>query len=110
MAEFEYYPSQKSGAFCSEGVSAGADRKYPPATEDSEKRTTVASSYCRTTITVFERKAERQDDIFCARDWYSSWLSEGRRQDGRWQGQDNPNWNGGVTIDTDYGDGWPSAR
>lgn len=109
-AEFEYYPSEKPGRYCPECVADDSITCTPPQDHWGEGSTNVSCEHCESSISVYRSKAEGQDTFFCDRDCYAQWLSEIRREHGKWRESDNPNWSNGVIADEVYGEGWFSAR
>lgn len=104
-AEFEYYPSEKSGIYCPSCVE-GAAWRTPPTLEGDENprwnggKRTVECTVCGSTIERYP--SQLHTAVFCGRECRRSWLSE------RFSGAGHPNWKGGVNLG--YGTGWKEAR
>ena len=109
-ASFEYYPSEKPGRYCPDCVADQSVSCTPCQPEWGEGSANVRCGHCNSEFTVFRSKTEGQDVFFCDRDCYARWLSDTRRDHGKWCEADNPNWANGVNADEVYGEGWFRAR
>lgn len=105
-AEFDYYPSDKEGKYCSDCVENEPWRD-PPVVEGSDHprwvggRSTYACEVCGETIERYP--SELSGDVtLCSPDCQSEWVSEAFAGDG------HPNWEGGTTES--YGRGWNETR
>jgi hypothetical protein len=115
-SSFEYYPSEKEGMYCSSCVENGANSDiermgdsvwWGKSGEDNGnysggEKVVCDNEGCTEEKTVSPSELENQDHHFCGKDCYTEWLSN------YYSGSGNPLWKGGY--ETDYGDGWWSAR
>jgi 5-methylcytosine-specific restriction endonuclease McrA len=104
--EFEYYPSEKEGLYCSTCVEEENWRHRPDVSGRRNPRwnggkRTLACSECGSPV---ERHPWNitSEHVFCSKECQSEWLSEA------FTGEGHPNWNGGV--EADYGRGWNRVR
>lgn len=93
---FTYYPSEKSGKYCSDCYQDPEVSGNPPQEWWGDGSRAVSCEQCEDDFTVYRWKAENQDVFFCGRDCYARWLSK-RRGSGR-------------TPKKAYGLYWQSAR
>lgn len=105
-AEFEYYPSEKPGQFCSECVEN--ERWRRPLDIDGEKnpRWNGGKLTCRCDVCGGAVKRHPSnitgEATLCGRDCFEKWLSDA------FTGEGHPNWQGGDNEP--YGKGWNKVR
>lgn len=105
--EFEYYPSNKKGEYCS---SCQKDRPWVGKnkfenSQDPEhigNSSTVTCDWCGKEITRYD--SEINENNFCGRDCQSAWLSE------EFLGDNHPNWDPNYPTNKNYGKGWRSVK
>lgn len=86
--KFSYYPSNRSGKFCSPECYHKYNRgKNHPWYKGKIK---VPCSQCGKEIERYPHEMEENEDHFCSLECRGEWLSE------HLQGENNPNWKGGV--------------
>lgn len=105
-SEFEYYPSEKKGLYCSRCVENESWRHRPDISGENHPRWTggtreIGCDYCGTTV-VRRSKNITGEHVFCSDDCQYEWLSE------TFTGEGHPNWRGGSNPN--YGSGWRRAR
>ncbi|MCG1004256.1 MULTISPECIES: HNH endonuclease [Halobacterium] len=102
---FEYYPSEKSGVYCTACVDSGSWQS-PPVLEGEKNprwnggKQTVDCTVCGTGVERYP--SQTVSAVFCSRDCRATWLSE------QFSGDGHPNWKGGGNLE--YGTGWREAR
>jgi len=104
--EFEYYPSEKEGLYCSECVENAEWRHRPDIEQENHPRwvggqSTVSCDVCGSTVERYPSGMEGEV-VLCSRECQSEWLSEAFTGDG------HPNWEGGGNEA--YGAGWAATR
>lgn len=100
--EFDFYPSNKKGVYCSECVEEADEFLGTPYAETVDAdRVTRNCDYCSTEITVLECNRRYGMGRFCSRECLSEWMSENRR------GKKHQQWQGG---DEGYYGRWCSIR
>lgn len=100
-AEFEYYPSNKEGVYCSDCVQS-ADGLLPENPSTPIPRLEVDCLHCGSTQRVLPSRVSYQTrGFFCDRDCYGKWLSENV------VGEDHHQWEGGSLT---YGQRWWRTR
>ena len=74
--EFEYYPSNKDGVYCSKCV-AGADEFLgtPSYADENFPRTERECEYCDVTFSVLDTTLEREPCRFCSQECLHKWMS-----------------------------------
>ena len=103
--EFEYYPSEKEGLYCSDCVKAG-DWRSPPSlsSEDNPQwkggKRVLACDVCGETVERYPSNVN--DTVVCSETCRRKWLSES------FTGEGHPNWEGGGNES--YGTGWNDVR
>jgi len=104
--EFEYYPSEKSGKYCSDCVET-EDWQDPPDIEGEENplwtggKEDVSCTVCGRIVQRYP--SQLNADVTVCSDWCRGrWLAE------EFTGEDHPHWNGGGNEA--YGSGWAKAR
>lgn len=111
--EFEYYPSEKEGKYCSNCVddipwdwrfeiTDTHLQKLHQARDSSIERVDVKCDNCMEKISVKQSRYNRRENIFCNMHCMSEYRKE------NWQGEDHPLWKGGE-IES-YGHGWIKIR
>jgi hypothetical protein len=99
--EFEYYPSNKEGVYCSTCV-AGADGLLPEAATPDASWVEVNCAACGTELLRYPCEVEAAErGCFCDLDCYGDWLSENV------VGESHHQWEGG---DITYGESWWTVR
>ena len=98
--QFEYYPSDKTGVYCSSCVEESDEFLGDPYVKEAE-RTTKSCEQCGVKMNVLQSEVDRGRGKFCCRDCLATWLSENVI------GKDHHQWAGGVL---NYGQGWWSVR
>lgn len=99
--EFEFYPSNKEGVYCSECVE-DATGLLPENPSNQGSSPTVACTHCDSPMEVHEsRVAQNERGVFCDLSCYGAWLSENVT------GSDHHQWEGGAI---NYGSGWWTTR
>lgn len=104
--EFEYYPSEKEGLYCSPCVENEEWRSPPVVKGENNPQWTggkrkVACAVCNETIERYPSGITGEVTV-CSEECRGSWLSESFTGDG------HPNWKGGGNEP--YGKGWNSVR
>jgi len=103
--EFEYYPSEKKGLYCSDCVESGEWRSPPSLnSEDNPQwnggKRELSCEICGKTVERYQSNVN--DVVVCGEACRREWLSES------FIGEGHPNWNGGN--DEPYGTGWNAVR
>lgn len=98
--EFEYYPSDKEGHFCSECVEAEGTFKGTRFWRRAE-RIERECDYCGKVREVLKSDVARGLKRFCSRECLSRWMSE------NWRGESHPAWEGGAS---EYVGRWQSVK
>jgi 5-methylcytosine-specific restriction endonuclease McrA len=98
--EFEYYPSDKEGHFCSDCVTAEGTFEGTRFWLRGE-RIERACDYCGEVREVLKSDVERGQQRFCSQGCLSKWMSE------NWRGENHHQWKGG---EADYTGKWRSVR
>ena len=100
-AEFEYYPSDKKGIFCSQCI-AKANGGIPELPSRRVDRCQISCGNCDTTIEILPSVLKKKKyGTFCDRDCYGEWLSE------KVVGENHHQWEGGSIS---YGSSWWKIR
>lgn len=104
--EFEYYPSEKKGLYCSKCVENAEWRHRPDVEQENHPRwvggkITVSCDVCDSTVERYPSGMEG-DAVLCSNECRSEWLSDA------FTGEGHPNWAGGGTDN--YGQGWNATR
>jgi 5-methylcytosine-specific restriction endonuclease McrA len=105
-SEFEYYPSEKEGLYCSTCVERERWRHEPDIEKENNPRWTggkqeLECDNCDANI-VRRQSNITGDHVFCSDDCQYEWLSE------TFTGEGHPNWKGGANVN--YGQGWRRVR
>lgn len=88
--EFEYYPSNKDGVFCSDCVERMNEFIGTPSHEGKvTEKVTTPCEQCGAAITVRKSKRNYGSGRFCSRPCLAEWQSE------NWRGEGHPAWDGG---------------
>lgn len=98
--EFEYYPSNEEGHFCSDCVEADGTFEGTRFWRRGE-RVEQECDPCGTAREVLKSDVKRGDRRFCDRNCLSEWMSENRR------GEDHYHW---IDEETKYTGRWRSVR
>jgi 5-methylcytosine-specific restriction endonuclease McrA len=103
---FKYYPSNKSGIYCSSCVENEDWRNRPDNAASNNPRwkggkITLACDICDDAVHRYPVELEGEATL-CSRECHSEWLSKA------FEGSGHPNWRGGETGD--YGQGWNAVR
>jgi hypothetical protein len=104
--EFEYYPSEKEGLYCSECVE-NASWRDPPVISGSDHprwnggKLTLSCDVCDATVERYPSGVTGEATL-CSRDCFEAWLSD------EFTGEGHPNWRGGGNEA--YGSGWQPVR
>lgn len=104
--EFEYYPSEKKGLYCSTCVEEEPWRT-PPVLEGADHphwnggKITLACTVCDKTVERYPSNVTGEVTV-CTEECRTTWLSESFTKSG------HPNWKGGNNGS--YGNGWNAAR
>ncbi|WP_424001579.1 HNH endonuclease [Haloarcula salina] len=106
QAPFDYYPSNKSGRYCSECVEHRSWRDPPQQTGASHPawkggKLSFSCDNCDSHVERYPSQIQ-SEIVLCSRDCHAEWLSEAFTGDG------HPNWRGGGVGD--YGPGWKAVR
>ncbi|SFR87832.1 5-methylcytosine-specific restriction endonuclease McrA [Halomicrobium zhouii] len=105
-ADFEYYPSEKPGKFCSTCVESESWRTTPHLEGDANPRWKGGKRQytCDVCDVSFERypSGVYGEATLCCRDCLAEWISE------EFTGEGHPNWRGGGNEA--YGSGWDQVR
>ena len=105
--EFEYYPSDKLGLYCSDCVKNTNWREVPKPLKGEDShwwkggKRELTCHHCEITFTRHPSKIQ-SDQVFCSKDCHSAWLSRAFEGDG------HPNWKGGVHQE--YNRGWYRSK
>jgi 5-methylcytosine-specific restriction endonuclease McrA len=86
--EFEYYPSNKEGVYCSTCVEEADDFLGDPYRPDGES-VEVTCEQCDESMIVYESTLEQGYGRFCSRECHGQWMSENRT------GENHHQWTGG---------------
>ncbi|WP_267641105.1 HNH endonuclease [Haloarchaeobius amylolyticus] len=104
-SSFEYYPSEKTGVYCSVCVEDGEWQETPcldgtdnPRWKGGKRE--VACTYCGEPVSRYP--SEINETVLCSETCRSEWLSESNT------GSGHPNWKGGDPGP--YGTGWSTIR
>lgn len=105
-SEFEYYPSEKKGLYCSDCVKTESWRYRPDISGPDHPRWNggkreVECEVCGTTVKRHPGNMTGEV-IVCGRECQSEWVSES------FVGSGHPNWKGGIRVP--YGRGWNETR
>lgn len=106
---FLYYPSEKSGLYCPDCV-GDPSVTCAPRRRPTDGRVEVTCAHCASEISVVRSRAEANERLFCDRACYRMDLAERRQRAATWEGEDNPQWRGGVDVSGHYGPDWKRAR
>lgn len=99
--EFEYYPSNKDGVYCSSCIES-CDGLLPDNPMEPEERVSTSCPACGTEQLVLESVLDRRKrGVFCDLDCYGQWLSETIV---------GPNHHMWADSEPDYGNGWWTIR
>ncbi|MFB6142535.1 MAG: HNH endonuclease [Halorientalis sp.] len=104
--EFEYYPSEKEGLYCSECVE-NEQWRYRPTVSGADHprwnggKITVDCTVCGETVRRHPNQLTGEATL-CSRRCHAEWLSDA------FAGEGHPNWEGGDTGP--YGKGWARVR
>lgn len=104
--EFQYYPSEKEGVYCSTCVENEAWRHDRDIRGERNPRwsggkRTVSCDRCDHAVERYPGRL-RSEHVFCSAECQHEWLSEA------FTGEGHPNWKGGSNPN--YGRGWRQAR
>lgn len=104
--EFDYYPSEKDGLFCSECVRTEAWRRTPDVDRERNPQWNGGQverecHVCGTPVERYPSELECEGTV-CSDDCRAEWLSE------TFTGEGHPNWEGGDVGP--YGPGWNAVR
>lgn len=105
-SEFEFYPSEKTGKYCSTCVDSKEWREPPTRSGASNPRWTGGKrvyecTECGSDVERYPSSADG-DAVLCSEECRARWLSEA------FTGTGHPNWRGGDTGA--YGPGWSRVR
>lgn len=99
--EFEYYPSNKDGVYCTACVENG-EGLLPENPSEKTERITIPCRNCGAGVSRLPSGSNTQSyGVFCDSDCYGSWLSSNI------VGEDHHQWEGGEIS---YGQGWWRIR
>lgn len=107
-SEFDYYPSEKKGLYCSTCVETENWRNTPDLSGEHNGKWNGGKLKleCETCGVPVHRYPSNvgEHGVFCGTECRSAWLSE------HYTGENHPHWRGGSSGTSAYGPGWAKMR
>jgi len=102
---FEYYPSRRTGKYCSPCYADEDKETVTRLTETANPRWNGGKRVCQCAVCgarVERYPSQIGETVLCSKACHSTWLSD------EFTGEGHPNWDGGGNED--YGKGWRAVR
>ncbi|WP_435195600.1 HNH endonuclease [Natronomonas sp. EA1] len=100
--EFEYYPSDKKGVYCSDCVSSATSFLGTPSYERKDSSPVMRRcEQCDGLFSVYPYVVRNGEGRFCSRGCHSEWMSE------NWRGENHHQW---IDGDVTYSGKWWAVR